>query len=103
MRMDARRAARQIAPAVCKPTDKADAASGTNPKGRMNAGCIAALRLACAAKLHGAHRALHCLPAFILRTPVCSVNRPYTSGAAGRSRTAQATSTAGNWLIAALY
>lgn len=60
----------QIAPAICKPPDKADAGRQANPEGKMNAGRIAALRLACVAVLHGTHRALHCIPAFIFRTPV---------------------------------
>ena len=69
-RTAARRTALSNSIAICKPPDKADAGRQANPEGKMNAGRIAALRLACVAVLHGTHRALHCIPAFIFRTPV---------------------------------
>ena len=75
-RMDARSGAPQVAVATCKHCDAADAAIRANPQGRTNVGRITALRLVCVAGLHRTRRALCCIPAFILRTPVCSVNRP---------------------------
>ena len=76
--MDARRAAQSDSTAICKLAAKADAGRQANPKGKLNAGRIAALRLACVAELHGAPRALHCIPAFIFRTPVLVETRPWS-------------------------